>query len=82
MQPGSGPSGFYRQVAVGGGAVTELAFVVPTPALKRTGVLLTTTLSEPALHHINSASSLPLASLHADERVLVIPHGARSQVSL
>ena len=60
-RPGSGPSGVYRREAVGSGAVAQLAVAVATPALERAGVLLTTTLSEPALHQIAPATSLRLA---------------------
>ena len=74
--PGLGPSGVYRRVAVGGGAVPQLAVGVVTPALDRAGSLLTATLSEPALHQIASASSLRLAFLHVNKSVLVIPQGA------
>ena len=81
-RPGSGPTGVYRRVAARGGAVSHLAGVVDTPALDRAGVLLTTTLSEPALHQTASASSIRLASLHVDERVLVIPQAARSHTCL
>jgi len=69
-------------MAVGGSAVPQLALVVVTPALDRAGSLPTTTLSEPALHQIASASSLRIASLHVNERVLVIPQGAWSHTSL
>ena len=41
---GSGPSGVYRRVAVGGSAIAHLTVVVLAPALERAGVLLTTTL--------------------------------------
>ena len=71
----------YRREAVGAeGAVAQLALVVVTPALDRAGVLLTTTLSEPAPHQIACATCLRLASLHVDERVLVIAQG-RTQAS-
>ena len=71
-----------RRVVVGGGAVTQLAVAVVPPALDRAGNLLTTTLSEPALHQIASAISFRLASLHVDELVLVIPQGVRSHACL
>jgi hypothetical protein len=78
----SGSSGVYRREAVGGGAVAQLAGVVVTPALDQAGNLLTPTLSELALHQITSASSLRVASLNVDERVLVISQAARSHASL
>ena len=81
-RPGSGPSGVYRREAAGGGAVAQLAVAVVPPALDRAGVLLTTTLLEPALHQIASATSLRLASFNVNERMLVIPQGARSHARL
>ena len=80
--PGSGHPGVYRRAAFGCSTITQIAVIILPPALDRAGVLITTTLSEPALHQIASATSLRLATLHMHERVRVIPQGARSHASL